>query len=39
MSGKEIAHGKTGMACFDYNIRKITNLTEELKNRLSGIGI
>ncbi|MCD6064037.1 MAG: esterase [Flavipsychrobacter sp.] len=38
-AGKEIAHAKTGMACFDYNIRKIANLTEELKNRLSGIGI
>lgn len=38
-SGKEVAHAKTGMACFDYNTRKIAVLTDELKNRLSGIGI
>jgi len=34
---KEIAHAKTGMVCFDYNIRKIVVLTDELKNRLTAV--
>lgn len=38
-TGKEVAHAKTGMACFDYNIRKIAVLRDELKNRLAGVGI
>ena len=28
---KEIAHAKTGMVCFDYDHRKITLMTNELK--------
>lgn len=31
---KDIAHGKTGMLCFDYNARKITSMPTALKNRL-----
>lgn len=29
-----IAQGKTGMVCFDYEARKVTNLTSELKSVL-----
>jgi acyl-CoA thioester hydrolase len=31
----EIAHAKTGMVCFDYNMRKIVPMTDELRNFLS----
>lgn len=31
----DVAHGKTGMACFDYNIRKIALMTDELKEFLT----
>lgn len=30
----DIAHGKTGMICFDYNTRKISLVTEQLKSLL-----
>ncbi|MGN6477095.1 MAG: acyl-CoA thioesterase [Flavipsychrobacter sp.] len=33
---KDIAHAKTGMLCFDYNIRKIALMSEELKTLLKG---
>jgi len=33
-----VAHAKTGMICFDYNDRKIANITEELKSRLASMG-
>ncbi|WP_046247305.1 thioesterase family protein [Hymenobacter terrenus] len=38
-AGKEIARAKTGMLCFDYNIRKLRLLPEALATRVgSGIG-
>jgi YbgC/YbaW family acyl-CoA thioester hydrolase len=33
----EIAQAKTGMVCFDYEARKITAITKDLKNRLQGL--
>jgi acyl-CoA thioester hydrolase len=33
---KEIAHAKTGLACFDYATRKTALITDALKNRLEG---
>lgn len=30
----EIAHAKTGIVCFDYNNRKVTSISDELKNRI-----
>ena len=33
-AGKEIARAKTGMLCFDYNIRKLRPLPAELSDRL-----
>ena len=33
----EIAHAKTGMACFDYTTRKTTVIKEPLKNHLTGM--
>jgi acyl-CoA thioesterase FadM len=30
----DIAHAKTGMVCFDYNDRKITSMTNDLKKML-----
>ncbi len=35
---KDVAHAKTGMACFDYKVRKIAPISAELKNRLWGLG-
>lgn len=35
-SVKEIAHCKTGMACFNYDTRKTVAITDELKNLLTG---
>ena len=32
---KDIAHGKTGMLCFDYKARKIVTMPQSLKNRLT----
>ena len=37
-SDKTIAHAQTGMACYDYTIRKIATLSEELKKRLERHG-
>ena len=36
---KDIAHAKTGLACFDYKQRKTVAISEELKNKLLGLGI
>lgn len=33
----DIAHAKTGMVCFDYNIRKVTGLPDALKSRLENL--
>lgn len=33
----EVAHAKTGMVTFDYEARKITAISPELKNRLQGM--
>lgn len=33
----DIAHAKTGMVCFDYNIRKVTALPDALKSRLENL--
>lgn len=35
----EVAHAKTGMICFDYQSRSITNMTDELKSRLTSMEI
>jgi acyl-CoA thioester hydrolase len=35
-AGKEIARAKTGMLLFDYNLRKLRPLADELRQRLSG---
>ncbi|WP_375416826.1 thioesterase family protein [uncultured Hymenobacter sp.] len=35
-AGKAVARAKTGMLCFDYNIRKLRGLPEELAARVSG---
>lgn len=34
LTGKEIARGKTAIACFDYNIRKINAIPESFKEDL-----
>jgi len=34
---RDIAHGKTGMVCFDYEARKVTLISPELKSRLQGM--
>lgn len=34
-TGKEVARGKTGIVCFDYNSRKITSIPEQLKSILA----
>ncbi len=36
---KDVAHAKTGMACFNYKERKTVAISEELKNKLLGLGI
>lgn len=33
----DIAHAKTGMVCFDYDIRKVTALPDALKSRLENL--
>ncbi|ALW84692.1 esterase [Hymenobacter sedentarius] len=35
-AGKEIARAKTGMLCFDYNVRKLRLLPEELAAQVAG---
>jgi len=32
----DVAHAKTGMVCFHYEARKVTNMTQELRELLSG---
>jgi acyl-CoA thioester hydrolase len=34
ITGKEIARGKTGIVCFDYDIRKVARIPEGLKQKL-----
>jgi acyl-CoA thioester hydrolase len=34
---KEIAHAKTGMVCYDYNLRKVVPMTEKLRKKLEGM--
>jgi YbgC/YbaW family acyl-CoA thioester hydrolase len=34
MTGKEIARGKTGIVCFDYDIRKVARIPEDLRQKL-----
>ena len=34
MTGKEVAHGKTGIVCFDYSKRKIASIPEKLMEKL-----
>jgi acyl-CoA thioester hydrolase len=34
ITGKEIALGKTGIVCFDYDIRKVARIPEVLKQKL-----
>lgn len=33
----DIAHAKTGMICFDYKLRRIDTITDELKNKLTKV--
>nr|WP_255478589.1 thioesterase family protein [Rufibacter sp. XAAS-G3-1] len=33
-NGKEIAHAKTGMLCFDYQLRKLKTIPPEARERL-----
>ncbi|GAA4312165.1 thioesterase family protein [Nibribacter koreensis] len=33
-NGKEVAHAKTGMLCFDYTIRKLKSVPQEARERL-----
>ena len=33
-TGKEVARGKTGIICFDYEKRKVASVPDELKNKL-----
>ena len=33
---KDIAHGKTGIICFDYNAKKIALLANATKEKLGG---
>lgn len=35
LSGKEVARGKTGIICFDYDKRKMTLIPEGLLNKLT----
>ncbi len=36
-TGKEVAHGKTGIVCFDYSRRKITSIPEKLIVKLRSL--
>jgi acyl-CoA thioester hydrolase len=33
-SGKEVARGKTGILCYDYNLRKIATIPEKYLNKI-----
>ena len=36
-TGKEVAHGKTGIVCFDYSKRKIASIPETLMEKLKSL--
>jgi YbgC/YbaW family acyl-CoA thioester hydrolase len=36
-TGKEVAHGKTGIVCFDYSKRKIASIPETLMAKLKSL--
>jgi acyl-CoA thioester hydrolase len=36
-SNKEVAHGKTGIVCFDYSKRKIASIPEKLVEKLKSL--
>lgn len=36
-TGKEVAHGKTGIVCFDYSKRKIASIPDVLMERLKSL--
>lgn len=36
-TGKEVAHGKTGIVCFDYSKRKIASIPEKLMEKLKSL--
>jgi acyl-CoA thioester hydrolase len=37
VSGKEVAHGKTGIVCFDYSKRKIVSIPQKLMIKLKSL--
>jgi YbgC/YbaW family acyl-CoA thioester hydrolase len=37
VTGKEVAHGKTGIVCFDYSKRKIASIPEKLMEKLKSL--
>jgi acyl-CoA thioester hydrolase len=37
VTGKEVAHGKTGIVCFDYSKRKIASIPEKLMIKLKSL--
>jgi len=37
VTGKEVAHGKTGIVCFDYAKRKIASIPEKLMEKLKSL--
>jgi YbgC/YbaW family acyl-CoA thioester hydrolase len=37
VTGKEVAHGKTGIVCFDYSKRKIAAIPEKLMEKLKSL--
>lgn len=36
-TGKEVAHGKTGIVCFDYSKRKMVSIPEKLVEKLKSL--
>jgi len=36
-TGKEVAHGKTGIVCFDYSKRKIASIPEKLLGKMQSL--
>ncbi len=37
VAGKEVAHGKTGIVCFDYSKRKMVSIPEKLVEKLRSL--
>jgi YbgC/YbaW family acyl-CoA thioester hydrolase len=35
-TGREVALGKTGVVCFDYNLRKVVSIPEPVRHALAG---